>query len=121
MKALGITGRNLIEPEVEFVNKWTKDYGFDMSLIEEACKRTILKIQQPSFEYTDKILTDWYNNKVHSLKDVDALDASFSKNKKAASTARNVNNAKNNRFNNFNQRSYDFEALEKDLLTSSAQ
>ena len=121
MKALGITGRNLIEPEVEFVNKWTKDYGFEMSLIEEACKRTILKIQQPNFEYTDKILTDWYNHKVHSLKDVDALDASFSKNKKAASTARNVNNAKNNRFNNFNQRSYDFEALEKDLLTSSAQ
>ena len=61
------------------------------------------------------------NGKVHSLKDVDALDTSFSKSKKAASTARNVNNAKNNRFNNFTQRSYDFEALEKDLLTSSAQ
>jgi DnaD/phage-associated family protein len=121
MKALGISGRNLIDSEVAFVNKWTKDYGFDMALIEEACKRTISSIHQPSFEYTDTILTNWYNNKVHSLKDVDALDASFSKTKKASSTARTVNNAKNNKFINFNQRNYDFDLLEKDILTSSAQ
>ena len=121
MKALGISGRNLIDSEVAFANKWTKDYGFDMALIEEACKRTISTIHQPSFEYTDTILTNWYNNKVHTLKDVETLDASFSKTKKTASTSRTVNSAKNNKFINFTQRSYDFDALEKDLLTSSAQ
>lgn len=121
MKALGISGRNLIDSEVAYVNKWTKDYGFDMTLIEEACKRTISTIHQPSFEYTDTILTNWYNKQVHSLKDIQALDASFSKTKKAASTSRTVNNAKNNKFINFNQRSYDFDLLEKDILTTSAQ
>jgi DnaD/phage-associated family protein len=121
MKALGISGRNLIDSEVAFVNKWTRDFGFDMTLIEEACKRTISSIHQPSFEYTDTILTNWYNKQVHNLKDIEALDASFSKTKKAASTSRTVNSAKNNKFINFNQRSYDFELLEKDILTTSAQ
>lgn len=121
MKALGISGRNLIDAEVAFVNKWTKDYGFDITLIEEACKRTISTIHQPSFEYTDSILTSWYNKQVHNLKDIESLDASFSKTKKAASTSRTVNSAKNNKFINFNQRSYDFESLEKDILTTSAQ
>jgi DnaD/phage-associated family protein len=121
MKALGINGRNLIDAEVAFVNKWTKDYGFDMTLIEEACKRTISTIHQPSFEYTDSILTNWYNKQVHNLKDIETLDASFSKTKKAVSTSRTINSAKNNKFINFNQRSYDFELLEKDILTTSAQ
>ena len=119
MKALGINGRNLIDSEVTLVNKWTKEYGFDMNLIEEACKRTISSTLQPSFEYTDSILTNWYKNQVHTLKDIETLDANFSKAKKASTTSRTVNTAKNNKFINFTQREYDYEALEKDILTSS--
>ena len=121
MKALGINGRSLIDAEAAYVNKWTKEFGFDLTLIEEACKRTISATHQPSFEYTDSILTNWNSKNVHTLKDVAALDADYSKTKKAASTTRAVNSAKNNKFINFNQRSYDFEALEKDLLTTSIQ
>lgn len=119
MKALGISGRNLIDSEAGFVNKWTKEFGFDMELIEEACRRTISAIHQPSFEYTDSILTNWNSKNVHTLKDVEALDASFSKTKKAAANTRAVNSAKNNKFINFTQRTYDYDALEKDLLTTS--
>ncbi len=121
MKALGISGRNLIDSEVALVNKWTKEFGFDMEIVEEACRRTISAIHQPSFEYTDSILTNWNSKNVHTLKDVEALDASFSKTKKAASTTRAVNAAKNNKFINFTQRTYDYDALEKDLLTTSIQ
>lgn len=121
MKALGISGRNLIDSEVAYVNKWTKEFGFSMELIEEACKRTISAIHQPSFEYTDSILTNWNSKDVHTIKDVEALDASFSKTKKAASTTRTANSAKNNKFNNFNQRKYDYDEYEKMLLTTSIQ
>ena len=44
MKAFGISGRNLADSELAFVNKWTREYGFDTELIQEACKRTISDI-----------------------------------------------------------------------------
>jgi len=121
MKALGISGRNLIQSEVTYINKWSKEFGFDLELIEEACRRTISATHQPSFEYTDSILTNWHNNNVHTLKDVENLDANHSKRKKASTTTRAVNSSKNNKFNNFNQRQYDYDEYEKMLLTTSVQ
>ena len=121
MKAFGISGRNLAESEMTFVNKWTKDYGFDTELVQEACKRTISATQKPSFEYADSILTNWYNNQVHTMKDVEALDVAFSKNKRPASTtnSQSSNSNKKNKFNNFQQRSYSAEEMEKLWLTTS--
>jgi DnaD/phage-associated family protein len=123
MKALGITGRNLVDSEVAFVNKWSREYAFDLPLIQEACGRTITAIHQPSFEYTDSILNNWYKNQVHTLEDVKTLDAAYSKNKKSTTAANTGSSAaaKRNRFNNFDQREYDFNQLEKMLLTTSVQ
>lgn len=119
MKALGITGRNLIQSEIDFINKWNNEYNFTIELINEACKRTIGATHQPSFEYTDTILTNWYRNNVHNMNDVSRLDQSFSKNKQAASrTAENVTKSKHNKFNNFDQRTQDYDQLEKLLLNS---
>ena len=119
MKALGITSRSLVESEAAYVEKWTKEYGFTMDIIEEACKRTILSTHQPSFEYTDSILTNWHSKQVHNLKDIESLDASYNKAKKAAATSRSTTAPKKNRFTDFNQRSYDFVQLEKDLLNTN--
>lgn len=122
MKALGISGRNLVDSEIAFVNKWSKEYAFDLSLIQEACSRTIAAIHQPSFEYTDTILSNWYKNGVHTLEDVKNIDASYSKTRKNASGNTQASSAsKRNRFNNFEQRDYDFDELEKMLLTTSVQ
>ena len=119
MKALGITGRNLIQSEMDFISKWNNEYNFTIELINEACKRTITATHQPSFEYTDTILTNWYRNNVHNMNDVSRLDQSFSKNKQAASrTAENVSKSKHNKFNNFDQRTQDYDQLEKLLLNS---
>ena len=119
MKAFGISGRNLADSEMTFVNKWSKEYCFDIELIQEACKRTISATQKPSFEYADSILTNWYNNHVHNLKDVAALDEAFSKNKRQTASVKPATTTKRNSFNNFNQRSYDSDELKKMLLTTS--
>lgn len=120
MKAFGISGRNLADSEMAFVTKWTKEYGFETELVQEACKRTISSTQKPSFEYADSILTNWYNNRVHTLKDIEALDLAFSKNKRSTSNANNQTSAnKKNKFNNFHQRSYAADDIEKLLLTTS--
>lgn len=120
MKAFGISGRNLVDSEIAFVNKWSKDFALDLEIIQEACKRTISATQKPSFEYADSILTNWHNQNVHTLKDIAILDEAFNKNKRTTSSIPSIS-TKRNKFNNFDQRTYDFDHLEKVLLTSSAQ
>ena len=120
MKAFGISGRNLADSEMSFVNKWSKEYSFDIEIIQEACKRTISATQKPSFEYADSILTNWHNNNVHTLKDIASLDEVFNKSKRTTAPAPAASTApKRNKFNNFEQRSYDYDKLEKVLLTTS--
>ena len=133
MKALGITGRNLVDSEVSLINKWVGEYGFDMELVKAACSKTISAIQKPSFEYTDSILTNWRKKDVHTLKDVEVLDANFAKANKAtgsgSSQGANVANGSSkpksnnlnskNKFNNFNQRNNDYDKLEKLFLNST--
>lgn len=121
MKALGIAGRNLVPAETSLIEKWTSEYGFTNELIEEACKRTIQMIHQPSFEYTDSILTNWHKKKIKHLADVAKLDAEHQSRKKTNAASTSAANAPaKNKFNNFSQRSYDYDQLEKMLLTTSA-
>ena len=120
MKALGITGRSLVESETAYIRKWTKEYAFDLPIIQEACGRTISSTHQPSFEYTDSILTSWHNSNVHTLDDIKRLDEEHSKNKKVTvKTAPSSAPRKKNSFNNFNSRDYDYKNLEEMLLSSS--
>ena len=133
MKALGITGRNLVDSEMSLINKWVGEYGFDIELVKAACSKTISAIQKPSFEYTDSILTNWRKKDVHTLKDVEVLDANFAKANKATgsgssqgtnaangSTKPKSNNSNSkNKFNNFNQRNNDYDKLEKLFLNST--
>ncbi len=133
MKALGITGRNLVDSEVSLINKWVGEYGFDIELVKAACSKTISSIQKPSFEYTDSILANWKKKDVHTLKDVEVLDANFAKANKASATGssqstnaangsskpKSNNSSSKNKFNNFNQRNNDYDKLEKLFLNST--
>lgn len=122
IKALGISGRNLVPSETSLIEKWTSEYGFTNELIEEACRRTIQTIHQPSFEYADSILNNWHKKQIRSLTDVARLDAEHQSKKKSAKTAASVSSAPSkNKFNNFTQRSYDYDQLEKMLLTTTVQ
>lgn len=121
MKALGITGRSLVDGELAFLKKWTKQYAFDLDIIKSACARTIAATHQPSFEYTDKILSNWYQNKVHTLKDVEALDLAHASAKSTKKGTVSTATSSRNKFNNFEQRDYDYDELESILLTTPLQ
>lgn len=114
-QAFGIQGRDFVPYEKEYINTWQKTYGFDETLIAEACERTIRAIHQPSFEYADSILKKWKQNSVTGMQDIQALDARHQE-RAAKSADRTVQPAKKNRFNDFPQRSYDTSQLEKELL-----
>lgn len=114
--AFGIKGRNPVEFEVNYINKWTNEYAFTLDIIHNACTRTLKQTHQPSFEYADKILTDWHNKGVKHMDDVTLLDSEHKKNKAAVSDKAKDVPATKNKFNNFNQRTYDYNQLEKELL-----
>ncbi len=99
--------------EAEFIRRWREEYGFEPSLILEACDRTVLATDRHRFEYADKILSSWRDAGVHHLADIDRLDESYQKERPARQApVRAVD-----KYNRFMQNSYDYEALEQELLS----
>jgi len=112
LKSFGIKGRNPVASELSYIKKWTNDYGFTLDIITQACERTVTQIHQPSFEYADKILDNWHKQGVKHSADISPLDNQYQKTRKTAPKS----NEPSNKFNNFEQRSYDFDSLERRLL-----
>ena len=67
-KKLGIS-RNLTQYEYGYIEKWIIDFGFGMDVIEIALKRTTSKAN-PTFDYLDKLLTDWHDRGFKTPNDV---------------------------------------------------
>lgn len=127
MKAFGINSRKPAAPEQKLMDKWFKDYGFSRDVVLEACNRTITAIHNPSFQYADKILTDWKEAGVRGLGDIMELDArrmaakedtARSRDKRLQTYDTAVSGQGNrtrkgapNQFHNFEQRDTDYDAL----------
>lgn len=127
MKAFGINSRKPAAPEQKLMDKWFKDYGFSRDVVLEACNRTITAIHNPSFQYADKILTDWKSAGVRGVADIKELDARRNAAREENSQARDKRLQKYdsavagqgnrtrkgapNQFHNFEQRDTDYDAL----------
>ncbi len=99
--------------EAEYITRWTGEYGFDMDIILEACERTVMATDRHRLEYAESILSSWRQENVHHKADIHKIDELYHRKKTAAKPAAN------NKFNNFSQQnSYDFDALEKELLSN---
>lgn len=116
LKAFGISGRNPVEVEITYMDKWMKEWGFSLELIEEACGRTMSAIHQPSFEYADEILKRWREKNVARPADLESLDKQHqtTKNRTDMTTVKKA--AASNRFHNFPKHNYDIGELEKKLI-----
>lgn len=121
-KAFGISNRTLTGPELDYVEKWSKEMDFSDEIIALACQKTILKIHQISYEYADSILKSWQSQNVRTLNDIKLLDAQYqeAKSKKITAGKTAARTAKGtivNGFANFSQRTYNYEELERELLS----
>lgn len=114
MKALGKSGTPT-KAEADYAIKWIKEYGFSQDIIIEACNRTVMATDKHRFEYADSILASWYKHQVHHKSDIHALDEAYAQSRTASPKA--VPSAAK-AFNQFPQRSYDFDALEKEILSN---
>ena len=51
--------RNLSVYEEAYIEKWNLTYGYGLDIIDIALKKTTSKFN-PSFEYLDKLISDWH-------------------------------------------------------------
>ena len=120
-KALGL-GRGLAEIEKKYVDHWQNDWNMDLSVILEACNRTVLKLHHADFKYTEGILSHWNEQNVRTLQGVEQSDLHYAQTKKQKEKKKPSTSGKQtprNQFQNFKQRdvsSEELQELERKLL-----
>lgn len=110
MRDLGRQGAPT-DKEMAFINLWTKEYGFSPEIISEACKRASLATTSHRFEYTEGILSSWLKAGVHHEADILKMDELHQK-------RRSNKPATPKRGPQIPQHDYDFEALERELMSN---
>jgi DnaD/phage-associated family protein len=120
MNQLGKNG-SPTDKEIEFINRWTGEYGFPQDVILEACDRTVLATDSHRFQYAEGILRSWREQNVRTKADIAQLDKTHTK-RPTGGTGNNGSGSgsasgSKNPFNQFEQREIDFEALERQLLS----
>lgn len=116
MKSLGRQS-DPTQQEADYIQRWNKQYGFSQDVILAACEKTVLAVDSHRFEYAEGILSKWYKSGIHTLNDIKKAEEAFqnSKNSRAASK---TGTKPVNSFNDFPQRDYNFDELEKELLSN---
>jgi DnaD/phage-associated family protein len=111
MNYLGVKDGEIMKPQEDMLDKWVNMYKFQVEVIFKACEVCFERLSRADFKYIDGILTSWYKDGLKSLEDIAVKDSKrtpFKKNNYKASGGDN--------FNNFEQRTYDYDSLEKKLL-----
>ena len=114
-KAIGKTiarslrlGKNLTAYEEKHVETWLNEYGYDMSIIDEALKLTVGK--STPFKYAHNILTNWHKEGIKTLEQLKAYqEASSSARRKKPAASKDKTSSRGN----FQQRNYDDEFYNK--------
>lgn len=99
-KKLGIS-RPLTQYEEAYIEKWIIDFGYDLSVIEIALKRTTSK-SNPTFDYIDKLICDWKERGLKTADDVNKFLLEFKQKQKNIKELEKKTN-----YNNHSQRNYD--------------
>lgn len=116
MKALGKSNAPT-KAEADYAIKWVKEYGFTQDIILEACQRTVMATDKHRFEYADSIMENWRKNQVHHKADIKALDEAFAQSKSSGKASGKTPYGAA-QFNQLMHGSYDFESLEKEILSN---
>jgi len=89
------------EFEENYIENWVLNYGYDMDIINIALKKSASKAN-PTFEYYDKLITDWHERNLKTPDEVNNfLTEIKSKNKSVKELQKKTN------YNNYEQRNYD--------------
>lgn len=99
-KKLKLT-RQLTQYEEDYIKKWIIDFNYNMEIIELALKKTTSKAN-PSFDYLDKLISDWHNRNLKSSAEIEQFLSTY---KKPSATPNNT--TKKSGYSSYEQRSYE--------------
>ena len=99
-KKLKLT-RQLTQYEEDYIRKWIIDFNYNMEIIELALRKTTSKAN-PSFDYLDKLISDWHNRNLKTFAEIEQFLSTY---KKTSETSNNT--TKKSGFSNYDQRSYE--------------
>ena len=115
LRYYGVSGRDPIDKETEYMHKWLKTDGFTMEVIKKACERTIMNKARPSFAYTDGILKKWQQDNVHTIEQIESLEKSYydgvKATRKSGQKAEKGREKPQTRFQNYKGRKWDYDKL----------
>lgn len=132
MKAFGLTGRSPADSEYALLEKWYRTYGFTKELVLAACDRTMNAIHAPSFQYADRILSDWKEAGVRTMRDVEELDRirreQKGRDKQTKDQQRDTQKTRSgkggktpNRFHNLEEHGYDYDKMVWNMINSEQE
>lgn len=111
---LGIKDGEIMKPQEMILDKWINTYKMPLDLIFRACDICFERINKADFKYIDKILSNWNNDGVKTTSDIALIDPK--KKISPKSIQRNFVQKPTSVFHNFEQRTYDYDKLERELL-----
>ncbi|MCM8711568.1 DnaD domain protein [Clostridium sp. SYSU_GA19001] len=109
---LGIKDGEVMKPQEDMLDKWVNVYKFPLEVIYKAIDICFERINKAEFKYIDGILSSWFKEGLFTLEDIAKKDVKKANTKKNNNFRPNPNST----FNNFEQRTYNFDELEKKLL-----
>ncbi|MBK1810882.1 DnaD domain protein [Clostridium sp. YIM B02505] len=116
---LGIKNAEVMKPQEELMEKWMFTYNFSNEVILKACEICFERLNRADFRYIDGILTRWNNDGIKTLEDVATKNLpSKTSNNRSNNNSNNYDNGKksNLKFTDYEQRTYDYDSLERKLL-----
>lgn len=91
----------LTQFEEAIIEKWVVDFNYGLDIINIALKKTTSKAN-PSFDYLDKLISDWHDRNLKTVADVNNFLAEIKQKKKNIKQLEKKTN-----YNNYEQRNYD--------------
>ena len=117
LRSFGISGRDPIEKEMEYMHRWLKEEAFSMAMIKLACEKTIMNKGNASFAYADGIFRKWKKDNIHTPEQVKELEKSYYDSVKATrrlaekSKGKSKGKGARTKFQNYEGRKWDYEKL----------
>lgn len=91
----------LTQFEDAIIEKWVVDFNYGLDIINIALKKTTSKAN-PSFDYLDKLISDWHDRNLKNENDVNNFLSEIKQKKKNIKQLEKQTN-----YNNYEQRNYD--------------
>ena len=115
-RLLGIHGRNLTPSEKGYFKKWSEEYEYSVSIVEEAFDIAVMntKDSKGDLRYMDSVLTDWHNAGCKTVSECKARSAArHYTDKSAEPKKRQKTDAPTPRYGNFDVNDAFKKALER--------